>query len=217
MSVHLIHQWPGNGLKVQTKAAIKLNEWTHVFATYDGSSKASGVAIYFNGVKQPLSTEKDNLSASIVADVEFRIGSRTNSIPFVGMLDDVRLYASVLPQSQVALLVGNDLRDELLAIPTAQRSEAQHKQLRDIYLAEEDAEFPRLAALQRDQQAALKKVQKAVPTAMIMKDQKKCAAPSSWRAANTTSPAKRSRPQRRRPSVCSRQGRRAIAWVWRAG
>ena len=173
VSVHLIHRWPENGLKVQTKAAIKLNEWTHVFATYDGSSKASGVAIYFNGVKQPLYTKKDNLSASIVADVEFRIGSRTNSIPFVGMLDDVRLYASVLPQSQVALLVGNDLRDELLAIPTAQRSEAQHKQLRDIYLAEEDAEFPRLAALQRDQQAALKKVQKAVPTAMIMKDQEK--------------------------------------------
>ena len=173
VSVHLIHQWPGNGLKVQTKAAIKLNQWTHVFATYDGSSKASGVAIYFNGVKQPLDIEKDNLSASIVADVEFRIGSRTNSIPFVGMLDDVRLYGSVLPQSQVALLVGNDLRDELLAIPTAQRSEAQHKQLRDIYLAEEDADFTRLAVLQRDQQAALKKVQKAVPTAMIMKDQEK--------------------------------------------
>jgi mono/diheme cytochrome c family protein len=173
VSVHLIHQWPDNGLKVQTKAAIKLNEWTHVFATYDGSSKASGVTIYFNGVKQPLDIKKDKLSASIVADVEFRIGSRTNSIPFVGMLDDVRLYASVLPPSQVALLAGNDSRGELLAIPTAQRSEAQHKQLQEIYLGEEDAEFTRLAALHRDQQAALKKVQKAVPTAMIMKDQAK--------------------------------------------
>jgi hypothetical protein len=171
VSVHLIHQWPGNGLKVQTKAAIKLNKWTHVFATYDGSGKASGVVLYFDGIKQPLDIKKDNLSASIVADVEFRIGSRSNSIPFVGMLDDVRLYGSVLPQSQVALLVGNDLRDELLAIPTAQRSEAQRKQLRDIYLEEEDSEFTRLAALQRDHQAALKKVQSAVPTAMIMKDQ----------------------------------------------
>jgi hypothetical protein len=173
VSVHLIHRWPENGLKVQTKAAIKLNEWTHVFATYDGSSKASGVTIYFNGVKQPLGIKKDALSASIVADVDFRIGSRTNSIPFVGMLDDVRLYASVLPQSQVALLAGNDSRDALLAVPTAQRSEAQRTQLQDIYLAEEDAEFTRLAALQLDQQAALKKAQKSVPTAMIMQDQEK--------------------------------------------
>jgi hypothetical protein len=173
VSVHLIHRWPDNGLKVKTKAALKLNQWTHVLATYDGSSKASGVVIYFDGVKQSLGIEKDNLSASIVADVEFRIGSRTNSIPFVGMLDDVRLYASALPPSQVALLVGTDSRDELLAIPTAQRSEAQHKRLRDIYLGEEDAEFTRLTTLYRDQQASLKKVQSAVPTAMVMKDQEK--------------------------------------------
>jgi hypothetical protein len=173
VSVHLIHQWPGNGLKVQTKAAIKLNEWTHVFATYEGNSKASGVVIYFNGVKQPLEIKQDRLTASIVADVEFRIGSRTNSIPFVGMLDDVRLYASALPPSQVTLLVGNDSRDELLAIPTAQRSESQHKRLRDIYLGEEDAEFTRLTMLYRDQEASLKKIQKDVPTAMIMKDQAK--------------------------------------------
>ena len=38
------------GIQIVTKAgAIVRDEWLHVFFTYDGSRKASGVKIYLNG------------------------------------------------------------------------------------------------------------------------------------------------------------------------
>src|SRR5207302_3104147 len=49
VAVGLHHMWPRNSLKVVTKDAVPLNEWTHVTVTYDGSSRAAGVKVYLNG------------------------------------------------------------------------------------------------------------------------------------------------------------------------
>ena len=44
------------------------NKWTHVFATYDGSSRAAGVKIYFDGQAKPLTVLNDAPSGSIRTD-----------------------------------------------------------------------------------------------------------------------------------------------------
>src|SRR6185369_11697067 len=85
--VHLVNKWPDNGLKVHTRKTWPKEKWLHVFATYDGSSKASGVRIYVNGQEQELEVQKDALSGSIVADTPLRIGSRSSSFYFDGRLD----------------------------------------------------------------------------------------------------------------------------------
>src|SRR5690606_809025 len=65
IGAHIINQWPENGLKVVGKNQIPANEWTHVAVTYDGSGKAAGVKIYYNGQLQESAVENDKLSATI--------------------------------------------------------------------------------------------------------------------------------------------------------
>jgi len=60
-AVGLHHMWPGNALKVRTRAALPTNTWITVAFTYDGSSRAAGVKIYFDGVSQELELLRDSL------------------------------------------------------------------------------------------------------------------------------------------------------------
>ena len=50
-SFALSHFAPGNEIRIRSREEIPLNEWTHIAATYDGSSKAAGMALYWNGRK----------------------------------------------------------------------------------------------------------------------------------------------------------------------
>jgi hypothetical protein len=68
LAAHLVNNFArGNALKVTTKNAIPMNVWTHVFVTYDGSSKASGVRVYLDGRPQEVTTDIDKLTDSIKA------------------------------------------------------------------------------------------------------------------------------------------------------
>ncbi|MBE61742.1 MAG: hypothetical protein CMB89_05225, partial [Flammeovirgaceae bacterium] len=72
--------------------------WHHIAVSYDGSSAASGVSLYVDGVAQSLTVNKDSLTGSIVNGNEFRIAARdnlTNSAlgsPFHGQMDEVRVW-----------------------------------------------------------------------------------------------------------------------------
>ena len=171
VSVHLIHNWPANALKVQTKSQVARDRWTHVFATYDGSSKAAGVRIFFDGIEQELEVQNDALSETIVAAVGFRIGRRSDSIPFVGMIDEVRIYSRALAAAEVAQLAGDGGLRELLAIDAKLRSREQRASIRAYYLATEDPEFSKKRKLRAAQLAKLAELKQSLPTAMVMQDQ----------------------------------------------
>jgi outer membrane protein insertion porin family len=47
--MHIIVDWPSNAIKVLTSRPLPADEWSHVVATYDGSGKAAGIALYVNG------------------------------------------------------------------------------------------------------------------------------------------------------------------------
>ena len=47
--VQLISSWSQNALRVLTRRAVSSEGWHHVFVTYDGSRKAKGVKIYYDG------------------------------------------------------------------------------------------------------------------------------------------------------------------------
>src|SRR5262249_5661039 len=74
--MHIVNNWPGNALKVRTKNLLPRGDWSHIIATYDGSGKAEGIALYVNGEKQPVAIETDSLKGSFANDQPFRIGTR---------------------------------------------------------------------------------------------------------------------------------------------
>jgi hypothetical protein len=94
-------------IRVRTAiASIEDSTWHHVTVAYDGSSAASGLTIYYDGVSQSLSTVSDTLtSSSILNDYPFLIGdSGAGSRDWTGKLDDLRIYSRELDQSEVNVI-----------------------------------------------------------------------------------------------------------------
>ena len=94
-------------IRVRTAiASIEDSTWHHVTVSYDGSSTASGLTIYYDGVSQSLSTVSDTLtSSSILNNYPFLIGdSGAGSKDWTGKLDDLRIYSRELDQSEVTMI-----------------------------------------------------------------------------------------------------------------
>ena len=131
IAVHIVNNWPGDGLKVSTTdEAGKPDQWRHVAVTYDGSGKAKGVQIYVNGLPRKLRVENDKLQNTIRTKVPLMVGRRSNGGEvFTGAVQDVRLYSSVLSAKQVlAIAELPDLR-VILAKPADARVPEEKQRL----------------------------------------------------------------------------------------
>ncbi|MFT5904751.1 MAG: hypothetical protein ACI9E1_000337 [Cryomorphaceae bacterium] len=134
IAVHMSHKWPENAIKVTTVAALPDNKWNHVMFTYDGSSKASGIKIYFNGKFQPQLAEKDTLKGTIKTSAPFLLGSRHQGGHFKdGKLQNLKIYNRALsPKEMVTAATAGSAADATfidLKNPTI------IKQMREHYFA----------------------------------------------------------------------------------
>ncbi|MFD2257635.1 DUF1553 domain-containing protein [Luteolibacter algae] len=113
----VIHFWPGNGMRVQAKQAIKAGEWQHLTVTYDGSSKASGLKIFLNGEPMELEVLKDNLAGQTHIWTGKRqgiaLGERFRDRGFInGEMDDFHFYErTISPLEARALYLQQELAE----------------------------------------------------------------------------------------------------------
>ena len=139
IGTHIIHAWPDNALKVVAKTPIKPNEWLHVAITYDGSRKAAGVQIYFNGVLQPADVAADKLSGTIRTAAPFTIGQRHAGERLGALLlEHLRVYGRALSAIEIMPLARADRVLELVSKSAGQRSDAERTELFDFWLASLD-------------------------------------------------------------------------------
>ena len=99
-----------NRIRVTTPAgSIQNGQWYHVAATYDGSSLASGVKIYIDGVSSPLTVLTDNLTKSIINTNPLQIGADPSDTPdfFGGIIDEARVYNRVLNPSEIQTIANS--------------------------------------------------------------------------------------------------------------
>jgi hypothetical protein len=170
VAVHLINSWPTNAIKVTTKAKLKKNQWQHVFVTYDGSSKASGIKIYIDGKVQPWNVNEDRLSASIKTKSPLYIGRRNPGSPFKGLVDEVRVYDRLLSSAEVQALAGSDPIGPLLAKKPTDRKPAETKILQDYYLKNVDKTYQVLTQQISKLKSEISAKEKPVSTVMVMGD-----------------------------------------------
>jgi hypothetical protein len=86
-------------------AAVPLNVWTHVAATFNDA--ANQVRLYVNGVEVFTSTE----TASLVTNAaQLRIGVGFSNEVFAGRIDELRVYNRTLSAAEI-------LADRLRAVP----------------------------------------------------------------------------------------------------
>jgi hypothetical protein len=172
--VHLVHAWDKNAIRVNTKADVAPGQWHHVFATYDGSSKSSGVTLYVDGQPQKLEVTHDSLNGTLQTDKSLRIGSRNAGAPFKGLLDDVRIYERRLSANEVRQLAQDEPLRSMLATAPDQRQNEQRQDLRKRFLSEGaapeyKAPHDRLAQLRTREQQILNES----PTTMVMAEMDK--------------------------------------------
>jgi hypothetical protein len=158
VGTHIIHKWQDDALKVVSKNPLKLNEWSHVFVTYDGSGKAAGTKVYINGVPQETTVEADALKSTIRTTVPLKLAQRHTTSRLEGvLLQDMRIYDRTLSGLEVAKLAKGTRAVFLAGKPADKRSPAETNELFDWWLPGMDTEYAALAgkvsALQQEEAA----------------------------------------------------------------
>ena len=129
----MIHFWPGNAIRVETKSVLPIGQWTHVAITYDGSSRAAGLAIYINGLLAQLDVIRDKLTRDIVhrgewgdsGSPELSLGARFRDSGFKGgTVDEFQVFDRELTPLEVAATGGFEL-------PTSEAARFTHYLMRD--------------------------------------------------------------------------------------
>jgi len=93
-------------IEVSAPSSVTAGQWQQVVVTYDGSSSASGVSVYVDGVSISTSVIADSQGTTTTAtSAPYCIGARnTGSALFNGSLDDLRQYNRVLTQAEITHL-----------------------------------------------------------------------------------------------------------------
>jgi hypothetical protein len=159
-SVHLIDTWPGKAMKVITKnATAKEGTWQHVFVTYNGGGKPSGIKIFIDGKEEVLRVDKKDLQAdsSIRTKTPFRVGQRSKGSVLEGTaIQDVRVYGRQLELSEVKLVASYPAVKAALAAGD-KRTAPQKNALLEYYLSAHDTAFQEvektIALAERDKDA----------------------------------------------------------------
>ncbi len=155
IGTHIVSQWPNNALKVVGREQIPADTWTHVTVSYDGSGKAAGVKVYYNGQLQQTNVEADQLSDSTRTMVPFQIGQRHGSDPLSATaLHDLRIYRRALDPSEISSLACTSQIAGILAKKPETRSESENEELYAWWLSVLDDEYrsreAAVASLQRE-------------------------------------------------------------------
>jgi Protein of unknown function (DUF1553)/Protein of unknown function (DUF1549)/Concanavalin A-like lectin/glucanases superfamily/Planctomycete cytochrome C len=156
VGTHIIHHWPDDAVKVVTREPLPAGRWNHVFVTYDGSAKASGVRVYVNGVAHRKSVEADNLKETSRTTVPFKLAQRHTGSRVNGFrMQDVRIYGRSLTAAEVSTLVKSLRLAYLMAKPANARTDAERDELFEFWLPASDEAYSSgralLAKLEKEQ------------------------------------------------------------------
>ncbi len=174
IQVNLVHRWGADAIEVATVEALPSKAWHHLVIVHDGSRKAAGLRVYFDGGPTTLEVRRDSLHGTVANREPLRIGRRDANLGFYGMLDELRL----VPRAVDALAVRGWHRGErlrgILEKPESRRSQAEAEILLDDFIArdgDEPARLARQSVLEAEQ--AEKKLREAIPTTLVMQEMEK--------------------------------------------
>ncbi len=112
LSFQFNHVWPDNAIDIKTHDPLKINQWSHVVLSYDGSSKANGIRFFINGETPEHTILADNLYKSLLHG---RHKTNWSSFPFIlgmGMtksiedlcMDELKVYRRQLSEPEIQAL-----------------------------------------------------------------------------------------------------------------
>jgi len=168
--VSMAARWLDDTLRTETQESLKLNEWSHILLTYDGTRIAAGIRIFINGREAPQRVLVDELNQEFRSGEPWRIGGGGGKeFLFKGSIDDVRIYRRVLSDREAEMLALPQNLNQLAALPM--RNAAQTEKLRLAFI--EDHAEPAIREAWKNLQDAREKRDKyvaSIPTVMVMEE-----------------------------------------------
>ncbi len=140
--LHLIHAWPDDAFKVVAESQLPADAWTLVTLTYDGSGKAEGVRVYYDGKPQKLKLENNKFKRnSIKTAAPLTIGSRTPGASAHGVgLADLAIHGRAMSEAEVLGIAQAATLATIVKLPPAERAKAGGS-LYDWWLGTKDDAF----------------------------------------------------------------------------
>ncbi len=114
----LIHFWPGNAISIRAISPAPIEQWMHVTVTYDGSSRADGLAIFMDGKRIETETVRDKLTKQITGGGgdHISLGERFRDQGFTGgRVAEVRVFSRQLSALTIRSLAEPNFVPEQLA------------------------------------------------------------------------------------------------------
>ena len=128
---------PWDGIKVSATEALPVDgRWRHVFFTYDGSGKASGVKIYVDGAPVATTVAMDKLAQkSIRTQAPMQLGWRYPDADPARetRYQDIRLYGRALTADEAKRLPFEDYAAEVTSKPADMWSADEWHAVSDFY------------------------------------------------------------------------------------
>ncbi len=170
LSIHLIHNWTSDAIKVTTQSEVAKRTWTNVVVSYDGSSKASGFKVYFDSKLQKLKVNRDALKSTTATEHPVWLGLRGRTAGFVGQIAALKIFDQELSLRQVRAEVCSEIA---LALDRNRISDALVPELFKLGLLQTDPKYRETTEALAHAKLQLREREKNVPTVMIMKEAKK--------------------------------------------
>ena len=171
LTLRLSERYPESAIEVVTTERVRQKGVAHIAASYDGSGHASGVRLWVNGEPAKLRVKHDSLHGSFRAETAMSIGDSAFGGPFIGNVDDLRIYRRTLGNAEVNQLFAHEPVRSTLLIPAESRSREQRDALRRYYLENAASGADRDAW--QELQTATEEVDalsQAIPTTMVMEE-----------------------------------------------
>jgi len=162
---------PRVAIKVLTLDTLPVDgHWKHVFFTYDGSGKASGVKVYVNGVQAATRVVVDTLGKqSLRTQAPMQLGWRyPEATPAKETrYQDVRLYERALAAEEVKRLPYEDYVAEIVSKPESQWSADQWHAVSQYYFNNLDSTDKALRSQLEQLNAQLDKLSEGGPLTLV--------------------------------------------------
>jgi hypothetical protein len=145
VGAHLIHHHPADYIRLLSRIPAPVGRWTHLFVTYDGSGKAAGFRVYYDGVPQELEVTSDNLTKTVRTTVPLTIGQRYRTARIDDLLvQDVRFYRRDLSGAEVEHLARGTRLAWLAQQPAAKHTAAELDEMFALWLPTHDPTYQTL-------------------------------------------------------------------------
>ena len=163
-----------NAIYVRSKEVLRIVDWGHVVINYDGSGKAAGLKLFFNGQPAELEIIKDNLTGSIATTADLQIGNKLFGRPYKGLMDDLRFYKRALKAEEIEHLALHYPIQSYLSGVYGQRNKEEKEAVRDYFLTNSAPENLRREYAELNKLKKQKsELEKAILTTMVMSEMDK--------------------------------------------